>query len=108
MLVSIIRFDNPKAAGMRKAHAVAHGKYVKEKLSAKPVFAGPLHSTDGKTVVGCMFIAEFKSVAGARLFHKGDPYKTAGLFRDVFIAPTKEAVVKDRSGEAPAKKKPAK
>jgi uncharacterized protein YciI len=104
MLVSIIRFDNPKEAVQRKVHAAAHAKYVKEKLSPKPVFAGPLHSSDGRSVVGCMFIAEFKSMDGARLFHKGDPYKTAGLFREVFIAPTKETPVKNRSGEKPAKK----
>lgn len=89
MLISIIRLDNPKQTAARKVNAEAHAKYVQEKLPANALFSGPLYGQDGKSIIGCMFIAEFKSVDGARLFHKGDPYKQAGIFKQVFITPAK-------------------
>ena len=104
MLVTIVKFDKPDQAKNRKIYAPAHSKYVREKLPPKALFSGSLFSDDGKTIVGTMFIAEFKSLDGARLFHKGDPYKTAGIYDRVLISPsvTKSAtkpVVKKTDGK---------
>ena len=93
MLYAIIATDVENSIELRKATRPRHLEYLQSLLEeGRVVIAGPhpvLDSSDPGPAgfTGSLIIAEFDSLADARSWANGDPYKKEGVFADVVVKP---------------------
>jgi uncharacterized protein YciI len=91
MLFVIHAIDREGDGSVRLANREAHLGFLGKAGNAVKL-AGPLLSDDGSRMVGSMLVIEAESLADARAWAAGDPYKAADLFESVDIRPWKAAV----------------
>ena len=84
MLYIIYQEDRPGARALREATRDAHLAYL-EKNKDILVLGGGLLDEDGKTRLGSVLIINVASRAAAEAFSASEPFRTAGLFREVRI-----------------------
>lgn len=81
--------DHESALPVRLAHYVAHKAYLEQTDAAgtvKIVMSGPLVQDDGQTMLGSMFLLEAPDRQAVQAFHDADPFKQAGVWREVSIS----------------------
>ena len=83
--------DREGAASLRAANRAAHLDYLKS-FTDRIVVAGPLLTEDGAGMIGSLLLMEFPDRAAAEAFASGDPYRKAGLFETVAIAPWRQTL----------------
>jgi hypothetical protein len=86
-LYAIYCLDNPDSGDRRAANYPAHYAYLAKaaELGVKIVMAGPLTEDDGSEPIGSLFLVEARDRATVLAFHKGDPFVTAGVWRQASI-----------------------
>ena len=89
MLVMWLCFDKPNSVELRMKTRPAHLEWI-EKTNMKFVFAGPILTDDGQTLVGSVIIADHESLEAARALQKEDPYQKEGLFERVIVQPSRQ------------------
>lgn len=78
--------DHPGGVARRLENYEAHKAYLIEaKLNI--LVSGPLLDTDGKTMIGSLFLAEAESQDEVMAFHHADPFYKANVWREVKIHP---------------------
>jgi uncharacterized protein YciI len=77
--------DRAGALELRMATREAHLAYVREH-AAKVRLGGPYLGPDGG-MIGSLLILETDDLADAQAFAENDPYRVAGLFERVDLAP---------------------
>ena len=85
MLYIIYQEDRPDGAALRAAHREAHFAYL-EKHKDILVLGGALLAEDGTTRTGSVLIINVPNLAAAEDFSRDEPFRKAGLFRDVKIS----------------------
>jgi uncharacterized protein YciI len=78
--------DAPDSPAKRKATRGAHLEYLRGHGAAVFV-AGPLLADDGRTPIGSVLIIDVADRDAAQRFADDDPYRKAGVFARVRIAP---------------------
>ena len=81
--------DKADSEALRKANRDAHLAYIGD---FDVLFAGPMLSDDGSTMIGSVICVEAEDRAAVDAFAAGDPYQTAGLFQTVTIRPFKRGI----------------
>lgn len=77
--------DRAGALPDRLARYDAHREYLAGALPVRILVSGPLLGEDGETPVGSHFLVEAPDRAAVQGFHDGDPFKAAGIWREVRI-----------------------
>jgi uncharacterized protein YciI len=85
MLYIIYQEDHPGSAALRAAHREAHFAYL-EKHRDILVLGGALLAEDGTTRTGSVLIINVPDLAAAEAFSRDEPFRKAGLFRNVKIS----------------------
>ena len=85
MLYIIYQEDRSDGAALRAAHREAHFAYL-EKHKDILVLGGALLAEDGTTRTGSVLIINVPNLAAAAAFSRDEPFRKAGLFRDVKIS----------------------
>ena len=85
MLYIIYQEDHPGSEALRAAHREAHFAYL-EKHRDILVLGGALLAEDGTTRTGSVLIINVPNLAAAETFSRDEPFRKAGLFRDVKIS----------------------
>jgi len=85
MLYILYQEDRPDGAALRAAHREAHFAYL-EKHQDILVLGGALLAEDGTTRTGSVLIINVPDRAAAEVFSRDEPFRKAGLFRDVKIS----------------------
>ena len=85
MLYIIYQEDRPDGAAARAAHREAHFAYL-EKHKDILVLGGALLAEDGATRTGSVLIINVPDLAAAEAFSRDEPFRKAGLFREVKIS----------------------
>lgn len=86
MLYAIHCLDKEGAEPLRAQHAPSHAAYMRSHAPAI-VFGGPLLAGDGGQRIGVLVIVEFDDRQALDAFIANEPYKRAGLFRQVDVRP---------------------
>jgi uncharacterized protein len=84
VLYIIYQEDHPGAKALREATRDAHLAYL-ERHKDILVLGGGLLEEDGKTRLGSVLIINVPSRAAAEAFSASEPFRKAGLFREVKI-----------------------
>lgn len=98
MWYAIVAEDVPQSLERRLAARPAHLDRLKALLdSGRLLVAGPFPAIDGLDpgpagFTGSLIIAEFESLAEARLWADADPYVAAGVYAQVSVKPFKKAL----------------
>ena len=69
---------------MRLQNYEAHKAYL-DAAKIRIVISGPLMSDDGATMIGSFFLVEAASRTEVEAFNAADPFRKAGIWRDVQI-----------------------
>ena len=85
MLYIIYQEDRLASEALRAAHREAHFAYL-EKHKDILVLGGALLAEDGTTRTGSVLIINVPDRAAAEAFSRDEPFRKAGLFRDVKIS----------------------
>lgn len=85
MLYVIYQEDRPDGAAVRAANREAHFAYL-EKHRDILVLGGALLAEDGATRTGSVLIINVPDLAAAETFSRDEPFRKAGLFREVKIS----------------------
>lgn len=85
MLYILYQEDRPDGGALRAAHREAHFAYL-EKHRDILVLGGALLADDGTTRTGSVLIINVPDLAAAEAFSRDEPFRKAGLFRDVKIS----------------------
>lgn len=83
--------DRPGAVADRLKHYEAHKAY----LAAAPVrivISGPLLADDQETMIGSCFLIESDDREAVVAFNRDDPFRKAGIWRDIKIHPFNKRV----------------
>ncbi len=98
MLYVLIGRDAPNSLAARAVARPAHLLRVQHLQDlGRLVLAGPLPAIDSidpgpAGFVGSLIVAEFESIAAARLWANDDPYVAAGVYQNVEIYPFKKVL----------------
>jgi uncharacterized protein len=84
VLYIIYQLDRPGALALREATRDAHLAYL-EKHKDILVLGGGLLEEDGKTRLGSVLVINVPGRAAAEAFSASEPFRKAGLFREVRI-----------------------
>lgn len=93
MLYAIWASDAQENAALRAATRPLHLEYVRKLIDqGRLILAGPLPAIDSPDpgpagMSGSLIVAEFDSLSDAEAWADGDPYRKAGVFRDVKVKP---------------------
>jgi len=85
MLYIIYQEEDPGNAALRAAHREEHFAYL-EKHRDILVLGGALLAEDGTTRTGSVLIINVPDRATAEAFSREEPFRKAGLFREVKIS----------------------
>ena len=85
MLYIIYQEDRLGSEALRAAHREAHFAYL-EKHKDILVLGGALLAEDGTTRTGSVLIINVPNLVAAEAFSRDEPFRKAGLFRDVKIS----------------------
>jgi uncharacterized protein YciI len=86
MLFAVHCLDRPNSIEVRRANFDAHMAHLKA-TRLKIVISGPLLGTDHETTVGSFFLVDAPSMTDAEAFNRDDPYRRAGVWKQVKIHP---------------------
>jgi uncharacterized protein YciI len=78
--------DRPGLLQTRLATYDKHKAYLAQ-ASIRIVISGPLVADDGETMIGSCFLVQAGSKDDVLAFHNADPFKAAGVWGQVHIAP---------------------
>ena len=78
--------DRPGMLQTRLATYDKHKAYLSQS-SITIVISGPLVADDGETMIGSCFLVEAARKDDVLAFHNADPFKSAGVWEQVHIAP---------------------
>ena len=98
MLYAIIGRDVPGSLDQRLATRPAHVERLHAlQAEGRLVLAGPLPAIDSPDpgpagFTGSLVVAEFPSLAEARVWAEADPYMTAGVYATVEVVPFKKVL----------------
>jgi uncharacterized protein YciI len=84
MLYIIYQLDRPGALALREATRDAHLAYLEEHKDVL-VLGGGLLEEDGKTRLGSVLIINVPGRRAAEEFSASEPFRKAGLFKEVRI-----------------------
>jgi uncharacterized protein YciI len=90
--------DIPNSLDKRKAARPAHLARLEQlRNEGRLLLAGPLPAIDAEDpgvagFTGSLVVAEFSSLAEARIWAAADPYITAGVYAGVDVQPFKKAL----------------
>ena len=94
-LYTLIGYDGPRGAELRKIHRPAHLEKIDELFAQDRIFhAGPLLDESGSTI-GSLILFEAETLADARRIAAADPYVSEGIFERHEVRETR--VVRGRS-----------
>ena len=85
MLFAVIRHDKPNSVGLRQSERPRHLVYL-ERVTTCIASGGALMDDRGQQI-GSILIIDVADLAAAEQFAATDPYVSAGLFANTFIAP---------------------
>ena len=93
MCFGVYCLDKPGSAELRAATREAHLEWLKE--GGRVHLAGPLQSPDGAEAgnVGTLLVVNGDELDEVKRWAETDPYKKAGLFESVLVAPLTEYAV---------------
>jgi hypothetical protein len=91
MLYCIILQDAEGSEAARQQHHDGHIQHFKAHRK-QLALSGPLKQDDG-SAVGSLVVIDCDSQEAARTFIEGDPFYSAGVWKDVFIAQFKASIV---------------
>ncbi|MCK8787011.1 YciI family protein [Roseomonas sp. NAR14] len=77
--------DHAGANPTRLRHYEAHKAYLSGALPVRILVSGPLLGEDGETAIGSLFLVEAPDRAAVEAFHAADPFRAAGIWREVAI-----------------------
>ena len=98
MLYAIVGQDVPDSLDRRLAARPAHLERLQALQHAgRLLLAGPFPAIDGNDpgaagFTGSLIVAEFGSLADARVWANADPYVTAGVYAGVSVKPFKKVL----------------
>ncbi len=98
MIYAIIAEDVPNSLERRLQARPTHLERIQQLLSdGRLVFAGPHPAIDDNEpgdagFTGSLIIAEFDSLADAKMWAAADPYVEAGVYSKVTVKPVKQAL----------------
>ena len=98
MLYAIIATDAPGSLPARLNARPAHLARLEQlKQEGRLVLAGPHPAIDSNDpgeagFTGSLIVAEFDSLQAATLWAEADPYRAAGVYRDVQVKPFKKVL----------------
>jgi uncharacterized protein YciI len=78
--------DRPGMLQTRLATYDQHKAYL-ARSPIRIVISGPLVADDGEMMIGSCFLVEAASKDDVLAFHNADPFKAAGVWEQVHIAP---------------------
>lgn len=88
MLFAVICRDKPDHLQVRVDTRAAHLAYIEQTGIVK--MAGPF--LEAGAMCGSLIVIEIDSLAAAKAWAAGDPYKAAGLFADVTVTEWKKVI----------------
>ena len=77
--------DHKELSVKRLEHYDAHKAYLAASAGVKTVISGPLLAEDETTMIGSLFIVEAPSIEDVIEFNRNDPFKKAGIWRQIDI-----------------------
>jgi uncharacterized protein len=88
MLFIIHAVDRTDALVTRLENYDAHKAFLSDtsRFGVKIVMSGPLVADDGETMIGSFFLVEAPSRTEVEVFHQSDPFRAAGIWKNVTIA----------------------
>lgn len=98
MLYAIIATDNPDSLPARLRARPAHLERLQALRNAgRLVLAGPHPAIDSPDpgeagFIGSLIVAEFDDLEAARDWAAADPYREAGVYREVCVKPFKQVL----------------
>ena len=98
MLYAVISEDVDNSLPLRKEVRPAHLARLEQlKEQGRLVLAGPLPAIDSNDpgeagFTGSLVVAEFDSLTAARSWADADPYREAGVYRNVVVKPFKKVL----------------
>lgn len=98
MLYAIIAEDNAGSLAARKTTRPAHLERLQElQRQGRLLLAGPHPAIDSEDpgeagFSGSLIVAEFPSLDAASLWADADPYKAAGVYKQVTVKPFKKVL----------------
>ena len=98
MWYAITGIDNENSLDKRKATRPRHVARLKELLDAgRLLLAGPFPAIDAEDpgpagFSGSLIIAEFEDLAAAKEWANADPYRAAGVYREVTVRPFRQTL----------------
>jgi uncharacterized protein YciI len=98
MWYAITGIDHENSLDKRKATRPRHVARLKELLAqGRLLLAGPFPAIDAEDpgpagYAGSLIIAEFDDLEAAKAWAKADPYKAAGVYRDVIVRPFRKTL----------------
>ena len=98
MIYAIIAEDVPNSLERRLQARPSHLERAQQLLSeGRLIFAGPHPAIDDNDpgdagFTGSLIIAEFDSLADAKIWAEADPYVKAGVYSKVTVKPVKQAL----------------
>jgi uncharacterized protein YciI len=93
MWYAIYALDNPDSLAKRLASRPAHLQRLHELRDAgRLLLAGPMPAIDAEDpgpagFAGSLIVAEFADLDAARAWAEADPYRVAGVYREVSVRP---------------------
>ena len=94
----IYAVDNPDSLSRRLAARPAHLERLRALHDAgRLLLAGPMPAIDAEDpgpagFTGSMIVAEFSDLAAAQVWADADPYRAAGVYREVSVRPFKKVL----------------
>lgn len=98
MWYAITGIDNANSLDKRKATRPRHVARLKELLDAgRLLLAGPFPAIDAEDpgpagFSGSLIIAEFEDLEAAKTWANADPYRAAGVYREVTVRPFRQTL----------------
>lgn len=98
MLYVILARDGDDVLALRRAHRPAHLARLQELRDlGRLVLAGPLPRIDASDpgpagFAGSLIVAEFASLEQAQAWAQADPFRAAGVYRQVEVHPFKQVL----------------
>ncbi|MBB3226940.1 hypothetical protein FHW69_001541 [Luteibacter sp. Sphag1AF] len=98
MLYAITALDHPNSLEGRMAHRPAHLDRLKAlQAEGRLVLAGPFPAIDSNDpgqagFTGSLIVAEFADLATATAWADADPFKAAGVYKDVSVRPFRQTL----------------
>ena len=90
---ALISQDVPNSLPLRKVARPAHIQRLEVlRDENRLLIAGPFPDPNGEGFTGSLIVADFKSLEAAEEWAAADPYKSAGVYRDILVKPFKKVL----------------